>query len=107
MAVTKDFQGSPHVDANDVTYQYAVSLGSFDRGGELCVEGIDPSEVHILNTHDRIARVDGRFLHWVRGHSGGDCFSLIFFSTTPACATERAEPFDETFLPAGLCSSDT
>uniref|UniRef100_A0A7S0FHT5 RRM domain-containing protein n=1 Tax=Pyrodinium bahamense TaxID=73915 RepID=A0A7S0FHT5_9DINO len=101
IAVTKDFQGSPHTDTSDVTYQYAVSLGSFSAGGELCVEGVQPDEVYVVDTHSRIARVDGRFIHWVRGHAGGDRYSLIFFSTTPACTTEPVAPFDASFLPHG------
>jgi len=101
IAVTKDFQGSPHIDSSDVTYQYAVSLGSFDVGGQLCVEGLRPSEVYVVDTHDCIARVDGRFVHWVRGHGGGDRYSLIFFSTTPSCATEPVSPFDASFIPNG------
>ena len=38
VAVTKNFQGSPHTDHLDVAFQYAVSLGDFNGGGELCVE---------------------------------------------------------------------
>lgn len=102
IAVTKDFQGSPHVDTSDVTYQYAISLGGFQTGGELCVQSERMNEVHVLNTHDRIARVDGRFVHWVRGHGGGDRYSLIFFSTTPDCATEPTKAFHSDFEPLGV-----
>lgn len=105
IAVTKDFQGSPHVDTSDVTYQYAISLGGFQTGGELCVQSKNPNEVNVLNTHDRMARVDGRFVHWVRGHGGGERYSLIFFSTTPDCATEPKKAFHEDFVPAGVVSS--
>ena len=38
IAVTKNFVGSPHVDNLDQTFQYTISLGSFTKGGELCVE---------------------------------------------------------------------
>lgn len=101
IAVTKDFQGSPHIDASDVTYQYAISLGEF-TGGELCVEGDSPDEVHIVSTHDRVARVDGRYVHWVRGHGGGERYSLIFFATNPAYATDRLRPFHSDFVPHGV-----
>lgn len=37
-AVTKNFRGSPHIDQNDFSVQYALSVGDFDEGGELCVE---------------------------------------------------------------------
>lgn len=99
VAVTKDFQGSPHIDSNDSTYQYALSLGSFCEGGELCVESTCPEEIYVVDTHNKIARVDGRFIHWVRGHGGGDRFSIIFFSTDPSGATPAVLPFED-FAPA-------
>mmetsp|Transcript_14072 Transcript_14072/g.18428 ORF Transcript_14072/g.18428 Transcript_14072/m.18428 type:complete len:492 (-) Transcript_14072:1093-2568(-) len=83
VAVTKNFIGSPHIDAMDSTFQHAVSLGDFTSGGELCVEGEkeDGSEVYIVQTKNKIVRVDGRYVHWVRSHAGGDRYSLIFFNT--------------------------
>ena len=33
LAVTKNFTGSPHVDKDDVTFQYALSLGDFAQSG--------------------------------------------------------------------------
>jgi hypothetical protein len=87
IAITKNFVGSPHIDDRDQTYQYAISLGNFTDGGELCVDGgiievndDDDDElttnnntkpkavpvIHVVNTHDRIARIDGRHVHWVR-----------------------------------------
>jgi hypothetical protein len=69
LAVTKNFTGSPHVDKDDVTFQYAVSLGDFgDLGGELVVESEDGAFRWEVDTRDRVARVDGRFVHWVRGY---------------------------------------
>lgn len=65
----------------DVTSQYAMSLGDFE-GGQLCIESDNGHEIMVVNTRNRIAHVDGRFVHWVRGHSG-DRYSLIFFSTVP------------------------
>jgi hypothetical protein len=96
MAVTQNFVGSPHMDDRDQTEQYAVSLGDFTGGGELCVDGdvvgdaaegtsTDPSRsapiVHVWDTKDRIARVDGRRVHWVRRWRTGTRYSLIFFNT--------------------------
>lgn len=37
-AVTKNFRGSPHIDQNDFSVQYALAVGDFASGGELCVE---------------------------------------------------------------------
>jgi len=108
IAVTKNFLGSPHVDELDQSYQYAISLGDFDQGGELCVsgwcQGKSDSEaattttgdyiLNVVETHNRIARVDGRQVHWVRtwgttnqddgngNHNPGDRYSLIFYDTS-------------------------
>ncbi len=72
---------SPHIDDRDRSFQYAISLGDF-QGGELCVEGRNHNEINVVDTKNRIARVDGRHIHWVRGWNGGDRYSLIFYDTT-------------------------
>lgn len=91
IAVTKNFVASPHIDDRDQSYQYAISLGDFTNGGQLCVEGQrlvrnDNKEtteefVNVVDTHNRIARVDGRHIHWVRSWEGGSRYSLIFYDT--------------------------
>jgi len=94
IAVTKNFVSSPHRDDRDVTFQYAASLGDFEAGGELCVDGVDQcgrEVVHVVNTHNRIARVDGRHVHWVRTWEGGDRFSLIFYNTSDRNPTSILE----------------
>ena len=65
VAITKNFVGSPHVDAYDVSYQHALCLGDFGGtggAGSLCVEtgGLAGREVCVVDTRNRIARVDGR-----------------------------------------------
>jgi hypothetical protein len=85
VAVTKNFVSSPHIDDRDQTFQYAVSLGDFTGGGELCVDGLDAHEkavIHVVDTHNRVARIDGRRVHWVRTWRGGDRYSLIFYDTS-------------------------
>eukprot|EP00979_Chaetoceros_neogracilis_P011679 scaffold2946_cov278-Chaetoceros_neogracile.AAC.10 len=90
IAVTKNFVASPHIDDRDQSFQYAISLGEFTQGGQLCVEGIHnssdgrekPDFVNVVETHNRIARVDGRHVHWVRTWEKGDRYSLIFYDTT-------------------------
>lgn len=112
IAVTKNFVASPHIDDRDQSFQYAVSLGDFTTGGELCVEGTsdggtllgdeddetlqhDPLElVNIVETHNRIARVDGRHVHWVRTWQGGDRYSLIFYDTS--------DRFPTSIVPSGV-----
>ena len=78
-----------------------VGGGSGGRGGHLCVEGSEHGTVWVCNTHDRIARVDGRFVHWVRGYGGGDRYSLIWYSTDPRDATRVAKPVHTAWRPAG------
>eukprot|EP00929_Paragymnodinium_shiwhaense_P098247 TRINITY_DN59761_c0_g1_i1.p1 TRINITY_DN59761_c0_g1~~TRINITY_DN59761_c0_g1_i1.p1 ORF type:complete len:635 (+),score=57.99 TRINITY_DN59761_c0_g1_i1:63-1907(+) len=77
IAVSRGFRGSPHIDQNDLSVQYAFSLGDFEAGGELCVEE-DPFLVRVLNTHGRLVCIDGRFPHWVSGYSG-ERYSVIFY----------------------------
>mmetsp|Transcript_9761 Transcript_9761/g.14329 ORF Transcript_9761/g.14329 Transcript_9761/m.14329 type:complete len:224 (-) Transcript_9761:200-871(-) len=80
IAVSKNFRGSPHVDKNDRGPQYALSLGDFDAGGELCVEE-SPFVVRAIETKGRLACIDGRLPHWVSGYSG-ERYSIIFYRST-------------------------
>jgi len=128
LAITKNFHGSPHVDARDVTFQYAAAFGDYSydtcadagdgdgdhngdgsshenddhgddcvddrllRGGELCIESeiAEGGEVVVVDTHHRLARVDGRYPHWVRGYdnNNGDRYSVIWYRV----AGPRDEP---------------
>lgn len=108
IAVTKNFLGSPHIDDRDQSFQYAVSLGDFD-GGQLCVEdGCCESgqrTVHVVNTRNRVARVDGRHVHWVRTFCGGDRYSLIFFDTSDKFPTAVMESgVDESYCEPAVSS---
>ena len=105
LAVTANFQGSPHRDLLDQSYQFAVSLGEFGQagGGRLCVEsGAD--KITCIETHKRLACIDGRFTHWVDGYDG-ERFSVIYYSVDESHFTE---PISALPLPefANLCSSD-
>ena len=79
IAVTKNFTGSPHIDTLNVAPFYGLSLGDF-TGGQLCVE-VSPIEVAHIDTHNKIAKVDGRFPHWVADHTGTR-YSLIYYITS-------------------------
>ena len=39
LAITRNFVGSPHVDREDTSHQYALALGDYGAGGELVVVG--------------------------------------------------------------------
>ena len=82
LSVTKNFSGSPHIDKHDRDAQWALSLGEFgegNNGGRLCVEE-EPGKVVAINTYRRLAKMDGRFPHWVEGYSG-ERYSVQFFRT--------------------------
>jgi hypothetical protein len=110
IAVTKNFVASPHIDDRDQSFQYAVSLGEFNEGGgELCVEGNNNGGddgdgrvdyVNVVETRNRIAKVDGRNVHWVRSWNGSaDRYSLIFYDTTDRHQTDIINTgVDVTFL---------
>lgn len=96
IAISKNFKGSPHTDAKDVTFQYAASLGSgYDsqRGGQLCVESKTGERVFEVDTYNKLAKIDGRFVHWVKEYEEfeegqGERYSCIFFSVDEAQRTE-------------------
>ena len=82
--------------------RYACSLGPFNTGGELCMEARRGDCIYVVNTKNRMARVDGRFIHWVRGHGGGDRYSLIFYSTDKKSETPPIEAVHLDFRPHGV-----
>ena len=86
---TRNFLGSPHVDAHDRDRQLACSLGDFDAGsGRLCIEE-GPCRVLELDTRGRMVVLDGRFPHWVTPATGGDRFSVVWYRTTEGPFVER------------------
>lgn len=80
IAVSNGFRGSPHVDKNDVSVQYALSLGDFEEGGHLCVEE-SALVVRSLKTKGALVCIDGRFPHWVSGYSG-ERYSVIWYCSS-------------------------
>jgi hypothetical protein len=77
-AFTHNFSGSPHIDTLDIGPQYAMGLGDY-QGGELCVES-SAREVTQIDTRGRLAKMDGRYPHWVDPFEG-ERFSLIYYQT--------------------------
>lgn len=51
-------------------------------GGQLCVE-VSPTEVCVVDTKDKVAAIDGRFVHWVAPGYEGERFSLVWYRRTP------------------------
>ena len=99
LAVTRGFLGSPHVDREDVTHQYAMALGDFGDGGELVVESEDGRARWVVDTRGKMARFDGRFAHWVRGYdrAEGVRFSVVWYANKPSATTPRTFAVDPTF----------
>ena len=76
--------------------RYAMSLGTFSPGGgQLCVESANGRDLFVTDTRNRMAKVDGRFIHWVRGYTG-ERYSIIFYS---ACEVGREPPLGATRTP--------
>ena len=83
LAVTHNFIGSPHIDRQNLGPFYGLSLGDFDDGsGGIMVECSARIVAH-NNTKNRLARVDGRFPHWVAPYDNEtkERFSVIFYKT--------------------------
>jgi hypothetical protein len=88
IAVTFGFQGSPHIDKQNSGPFYGLALGNFTAGqGGICVE-CSARVVAVVNTKDRLGRVDGRFPHWVNAYDklneqGNmvERYSLIYYET--------------------------
>lgn len=81
LAVTKGFTGSPHIDKQNSGPFYGLALGPFPDGeGGIRVEERWDTVVEV-NSKNRLARVDGRYPHWVAPYSG-DRYSLIYYQTT-------------------------
>jgi len=88
IAVTYGFTGSPHIDRQNASPFYGLSLGEFAEGtGGISVE-CSPRIVANVNTKHRLGRVDGRYPHWVsRYDPKEDRFSLIYYDTLSAYQT--------------------
>ena len=82
LAVTHSFQGSPHIDKQNIGPFYGLSVGDFKEGeGGIRVE-YNARVVAEMNTKNRLGRVDGRYPHWVAPYAeGSERFSLIFYQT--------------------------
>lgn len=82
LAVTHGFQGSPHIDRQNLSPFYGLALGDFEDGtGGIMVECSARLVAHV-NTKNRLGRVDGRYPHWVAPYdTSKDRYSLIYYQT--------------------------
>jgi len=82
VAVTHNFVGSPHIDKQNCGPFYGFAVGDFEEGtGNVFVE-CSARVIAAVNTKNRMAKVDGRFPHWVGPYdSKTDRYSLIYYRT--------------------------
>ena len=78
----------------------AVSPG-LTRGSWPFLGGESQGAVWVVATKDRVAKLDGRFIHWVRGYGAGERYSLIFFATDPEHAVAPTGSAFPGFVPFG------
>ena len=97
LAITKNFISSPHLDIEDKSYQFAMAFGNFADGGELCVEARDGTKRWMINTRERLARFDGRSVHWVRGYTGTR-YSVVWYVNRKTKFTPQKFDVDESFV---------
>ena len=80
LAVTMGFEGSPHIDKQNVGPFYGMSLGTFEEGeGGICVECSARQIAHV-NTRNRLGKVTLAPLLCVRLHvryAGGWSLSTL------------------------------
>jgi hypothetical protein len=106
LAITGNFNGSPHIDSQNTGPFYGLAVGTFPEGqGGVMVE-TDTFTVAHVNTRCRLGRIDGRFPHWVAPYDAGtERYSLIFYQTdgaylTPAQAIfAKPEPDEPEVMP--------
>jgi hypothetical protein len=99
LAVTKNFRGSPHIDTLNVGPFYGLSLGDFD-GGNIRVE-CSATVVAEVDTQGRLAKLDGRFPHWVTKYTGTR-FSLIYYVTYGEVIPQTTAVFEPPGLEEGM-----
>ena len=97
LAITKNFISSAHLDKEDQSFQYAMAFGDFTGGGELCVESSDGLTRYAIDTRERLARFDGRCVHWVRGYEG-ERFSVVWYVNRRTNFTEPRFDVDLSFV---------
>ena len=83
IAVTFGFIGSPHIDRQNSSHFYGLSLGDFTEGTGCVAVEMSPRVVAHVNTKHRLGKVEGRYPHWVTSYDAEkeERFSLIYYDT--------------------------
>jgi hypothetical protein len=89
IAVTYGFIGSPHIDRQNSSHFYGLSLGNFTEGTGCVAVEVSPRVVAEVNTKNRLGKVDGRYPHWVSDYNVDEeeRFSLIYYDTLSSYQT--------------------
>ncbi len=89
IAVTFRFIGSPHIDRQNSSHFYGLSLGNFKEGTGCVAVEMSPRVVAEVNTKNRLGKVDGRYPHWVSNYNieEEERFSLIYYDTLSSYQT--------------------
>ena len=84
-----------HVDKNDITFQYGVTLGEYEGGNLLTWN--KSGVVTEMNVHNQVVKLDGRLQHSVTPIISGRRYSLYYYKSydpiiiTPTPILEKAE----------------
>ena len=82
IAVTYGFKGSPHIDKQNCGPFYGFAMGEFPCGQGGVVVECSARLVAVMNTKNRIGRVDGRYPHFVDAYDNeSERYSLIYYET--------------------------
>jgi hypothetical protein len=82
IAVTYGFTGSPHIDKQNSSPFYGLSLGDFSEGTGCIAVECSARVLAEVNTKNKLGKVDGRYPHWVTNYDrNSERFSLIYYDT--------------------------
>ena len=97
VAVTYGFTGSPHIDKQNRTPFYGMSLGEFTEGTGCIAVECSARVLAEINTKERLGKVDGRYPHWVTPYDNEaeERFSLIYYDTLSPFQTPGPAIFDK------------
>ncbi len=94
IGVTYGFMGSPHIDKQNSSPFYGLSLGDFEEGTGCVAVECSARVLCEVNTKNRLGRIDGRYTHWVTSCDETlERFSLIYYDTVSSYQTPGPSVF--------------